>query len=423
MDPADLTAIAARARIAAGQLTPAALMEACLARIAEREPTLHAMAYLDPALARLGAARARPGALHGLPLGVKDVLDTADMVTEYNSPIWKGHQPRADAGAVAWARAAGAVVVGKTVTTEFATRTPGPTTNPHNPAHTPGGSSSGSAAGVAAGYFPFAFGTQTAGSVIRPAAYCGVVGYKPTYGTIERHGMKLMSFSLDTIGVMARTVADCALLAGAVSGRDLGDPEQAASRPWRIGLCRSHAWDNADAATQTLLLDAATRLRNAGAVVSDIELPPLYTEAAEAHALMMLSESARAMAWELMTARDQLSPALQERLEWGLTHTAEAADAARATFDAARRGFADVTSEFDVLLTPSAPGEAPLGIEWTGEPSFNSLWTGLHVPCVTVPAGMGPAGLPLGLQIVGRQGEDSRTLAAAHWIGSVAANH
>ena len=221
MDPADLTATAARARIAAGQLTPAALMEACLARIAEREPAVQAMAFLDPALARQQAATAHPGPLHGLPLGVKDVLDTAGMPAEYNSPIWRGHRPHADAAAVAWARAAGAAVVGKTVTTEFATREPGPTTNPHNAGHTPGGSSSGSAAGVAAGYFPFAYGTQTAGSIIRPAAYCGVVGYKPSYGTIDRHGMKLMAFSLDTVGVMARSVADCALLAGAVARRDL----------------------------------------------------------------------------------------------------------------------------------------------------------------------------------------------------------
>ena len=219
MDLADLTATAARARIQAGQLTPAELMEACLARVAEREPVLRALAYLDPALARASAAAARPGPLHGLPLGVKDVLDTADMPAEYNSPIWRGNRPRADAAAVAWARAAGAAVLGKTVTTEFATRFPGPTANPHNPAHTPGGSSSGSAAGVAAGYFPFAYGTQTAGSVIRPAAYCGIVGYKPSYGTIERHGMKLMSFSLDTVGVLARTVADCALLVGAVRAR------------------------------------------------------------------------------------------------------------------------------------------------------------------------------------------------------------
>ncbi len=422
MDPADLTATMARARIAAGQLTPAALMEACLARIAAREPVIQAMAFLDPALARRAAAAAGPGALHGLPLGVKDVLDTADMPTGYNSPIWHGHQPRADAGAVAWARAAGAVVLGKTVTTEFATRLPGPTTNPHDPGHTPGGSSSGSAAGVAAGYFPFAYGTQTAGSVIRPAAYCGVVGYKPSYGLIERHGMKLMAFSLDTIGVMARSVADCALLAGAVSGRDLGDPDQAASRSWRIGLCRSPAWANADEPTRALFHDAAKRLGLAGASVVDLDLPPSYAAAAELHPMVMQAESARAMAWEMTAARDRLSSGLRERLEWGLSHPPEVVDAARSTWDAARRGFAAATDAVDVLLTPSAPGEAPASLEWTGDPAFNSLWTALHVPCVTVPAGSGPAGLPLGLQLVGRFGEDRTVLAAAAWIGAMLAS-
>ncbi len=422
MDPADLTATTARALIAAGTLTPAALMEACLARIAAREPVLQAMAFLDPALARKAAVACLPGPLHGLPLGVKDVLDTADMPTGYNSPIWHGHRPRADAGAVAWARAAGAVVLGKTVTTEFATRHPGPTTNPHHPGHTPGGSSSGSAAGVAAGYFPFAYGTQTAGSVIRPAAYCGVVGYKPTYGTIERHGMKLMAFSLDTIGIMARSVPDCALLASAVSGRDLGDPAIAPDRPWRIGLCQSPAWANADATTQTLLHDAPARIRQAGADVSECELPSLYKDAADGHALVMHAESARAMGWEMLHARDKLSAGLREKLEWGLSQPPEALDAARGVFDAARRQFGDVTKAFDVLLTPAAPGEAPAGLDWTGEPSFNALWTGLHVPCVTIPAGTGPNGLPLGLQIVGRSGEDRVALAASRWVGDVLAH-
>jgi Asp-tRNA(Asn)/Glu-tRNA(Gln) amidotransferase A subunit family amidase len=422
MDHADLTATQARSRIAAGQLTPAALMEACLARIAEREPTVRAMAFLDPAQALAGAANARPGPLHGLPLGVKDVLDTADMPTEYNSPIWHGYRPRADAAAVAWARAAGAAVLGKTVTTEFATRQPGPTTNPHNPRHTPGGSSSGSAAGVAAGFFPFAFGTQTAGSVIRPAAYCGVVGYKPSYGTIERHGMKVMAFSLDTIGAMARSVADCALLVGAVSGRDLGDPERTTTPP-RIGVCRSPAWDSADAATQALLHDAADRLRRAGAELVDYELPTLFADALAAHALAMNGESARSMGWELLDHRDQLSAGLRERLEWALSHTVEQVADAVAVQAAARAAFPAAMSGVDVLLTPSAPGEAPEGIGWTGEPAFNSLWTALHVPCVTVPAGTGPAGLPLGIQIVGRVGEDATTLAAAHWVAAALAHH
>ncbi len=422
MDAADLTAAAARAAIAAGRLTPAALMEACLARIAAREPVVRAMAFLDPALASRSAAEARSGPLGGLPLGVKDVLDTADMPTEYNSPIWRGHRPRADAAAVAWARAAGAAVLGKTVTTEFATRQPGPTTNPHNPAHTPGGSSSGSAAGVAAGFFPFAFGTQTAGSVIRPAAYCGVVGFKPSYGTIERHGMKLMSSTLDTVGVMARSVADCALLAGAVSGREFGDPERRAAPP-RIGLCRSPAWEAADPATQGLLHDAASRLRRAGAAVVDRELPPVFAAAADAHAAVMNGESARAMGWEMLAHRDGISAGLRERLKWGLSHSPAQLDAARAALAAARRAFPAAAADVDVLLTPSAPGEAPEGLGWTGEPMFNALWTGLHLPCVTVPAGMGPAGLPLGLQVVGRAGEDAAALAAAHWVGAALAWH
>ena len=414
MDPADLTATAARARIEAGQLTQAALLEACLDRIAAREPALHAMAHLDPAQAR--AATARPGPLHGLPLGVKDVLDTADMPTAYNSPIWANWQPHADASAVASARQAGAIVLGKTVTTEFATRHPGPTTNPHNPAHTPGGSSSGSAAGVAAGYFPFAFGTQTAGSVIRPAAYCGVVGYKPSYNLIERHGMKLMSFSLDTVGVIARSVADCALLTSTLSRRDLGDPETAPSHRLRIGVCRSPAWPSADAATQALLADAATRLSAAGATVVDLELPPLFAAAADAHPIVMNAESARAMAWELANHADRLSDGLRERLEWGLTQTPAALDAALATVAQARAAFAAATAAVDVLLTPAAPGEAPADLGWTGDPAFNSLWTALHVPCVTIPAATGPAGLPLGLQIVAPMGADALALAAARWM-------
>ncbi len=421
MDPADLTATQARSQIATGQLTPAALMEACLGRIAAREPMVRAMAFLDPDAARHAASAARPGPLHGLPLGVKDVLDTSDMPTEYNSPIWHGHRPRADAAAVAWARAAGAVVLGKTVTTEFATREPGPTTNPHNPGHTPGGSSSGSAAGVAAGYFPFAYGTQTAGSVIRPAAYCGVVGFKPSYGTIDRNGMKLMAFSLDTVGAMARSVADCALLVGSVAGNDLGNPERQIAPP-RIALCQSPAWPAADAATQALLHDAAERLRRAGARVTALTLPPVFQAAADAHPVVMNAESARSMGWELLCHRDGLSAGLREKLEWGLSQLGQL-PAARAALCGAREAFAPVTDGVDVLLTPSAPGEAPAGLGWTGDPAFNSLWTAIHVPCVTVPAGTGPAGLPLGVQLVGRVGEDARVLAAAHWVGAALAWH
>lgn len=420
-DPSRLTATEAAALIRSGKLRPEALMEASLARIADREPTVHAFAFLDPSAARTSASTALPGPLHGLPLGVKDVLDTADMPSEYGSPIWHGWRPRADAAAVAAARAAGAAVIGKTVTTEFATRKPGPTANPANPAHTPGGSSSGSAAGVADFFFPFAFGTQTAGSVIRPAAFCGVVGFKPSFGLISRAGMKLMSDSLDTIGVIARSTADCALLAAAVSGADLGDPDRALPRPPRIGLCRSPSWPHAAPETDSLFASVAKTLARAGAHLADRELPEPIPRLAEAHPIVMNAESARALAWELAHARARISDQLLDRLDFGLAQSAATLAAARATFLESRNAFPAAMEDLDILLTPSAPGEAPEGLGCTGDPVFNFIWTSLHLPCVTVPAGTGPRGLPLGIQIVGRAGEDRATLAWAAWVASALA--
>jgi Asp-tRNA(Asn)/Glu-tRNA(Gln) amidotransferase A subunit family amidase len=313
------------------------------------------------------------------------------------------------------------VVIGKTVTTEYATRKPGPTGNPHNLAHTPGGSSSGSAAGVAAGFFPLAYGTQTAGSVIRPAAYCGVAGYKPTFGMINRFGMKLMSESLDTVGVMARSVADCALFAGAVAGRDLGDPDMRPDRAPRIGICRSPAWDKAAPETQALLPRVAAALARAGASVVDRELSPDVAAIAEAHPVVMNGESARALGWELANAREQISEGLRERLEFGLSRSEAEVEAAHQVFDHAQRAFPLGMEGLDALVTPSAPGQAPAGLEWTGDPVFNLIWTSLHVPCVTVPAGTGPDGLPLGIQIVTRTGEDRQALAWAQWVAAAIA--
>jgi Asp-tRNA(Asn)/Glu-tRNA(Gln) amidotransferase A subunit family amidase len=417
-DPTRLTATQATRLIANGALSPVELAEACLERLAVRDPELRCMAYVDPEAVRRAAGAAPPGRLHGLPIGVKDVLDTADFPTEYNSPIWRGHRPRADCAAVAWTRAAGGVVIGKTVTTEFATRHPGPTKNPHNHEHTPGGSSSGSAAGVADFCFPLAFGTQTAGSIIRPAAYCGVVGYKPSFGTISRIGMKLMSDSLDTVGVMARTVADCALFAGAVAGRDFGDPERHPGAAPRVGVCRTPFWESADGATQALLEQVTGVLARAGAAIQARELPPIYAALAEAQPLVMNAESARALGWEMIQHRDQLSETLRERMEWGLAQPPAAVDAARATFASLQAQFPAVMEGVDILLTPSAPGEAPKGLGRTGEPIFNALWTAVHVPCVTVPAGAGSMGLPLGIQIVGRLGEDRQVLAWAQWVAA-----
>jgi amidase len=416
MNPASLTATEAAALILAGKLAPVALMEATLDHIARRDPTVRAFAHLDPAQALANAAAARPGPLHGIPIGIKDVLDTADMPSQYGSPIWAGWQPRADSAPVAWAKAAGGVVLGKTVTTEFATRAPGPTTNPANHEHTPGGSSSGSAAGVGAGLFPLAYGTQTAGSVIRPAAFCGAVGYKPSFGTISRIGMKIMSDSLDTIGVIARTVADCALFAAAVSGKDLGDPDTRPARAPRIGICLSPAWPTAAPETEMLFSRAAAALAKAGATVTACELPAMFHALTEAHPIVMNSESARALGWELATRPDLLTEGLRERMQFGLDQTEQAITQAYRTFAETQQAFPDAMGDLDILVTPSAPGEAPKGLEWTGDPAFNAIWTALHVPCVTVPAGQGRNGLPLGIQIVGRRGDDKAVLAWARWV-------
>ena len=417
-DPNRLTATELVRRIRAGTLSPVDLMESCLDQIAAREPEVRAFAHFDAEAARRAARSAPAGPLHGLPVGVKDVLDTADMPSGYGSPIWEGWRPRADAAAVAWTRAAGGVVIGKTVTTEFATRKPGPTGNPRNLKHTPGGSSSGSAAGVADCFFPLAFGSQTAGSVIRPAAFCGVVGYKPTFGMISRVGSKLMSDSLDTVGVMARSVADCALFAAAVSGRPLGDPDVAPGRPPFVGVCRTHLWNKADEETQALLARVAETLARAGATVEDRDLPPECAALEIAHPIVMNVESARAMGWELANARERISDQLLDRLDFGLAQTDQAVAEAYEVFARSQQAFPAAIDGLDILITPSAPGEAPEGLDWTGDPVFNFIWTSLHVPCVTVPAGTGRNGLPLGVQIVARWGEDKQALAWAQWVAA-----
>jgi amidase len=415
-DPADLSATEAARRIDAGRLRPEALLEACLDRVAARDDTVRAFAHLDPALARTALAHPREGLLAGLPLGVKDVLDTADQPSEYGSPIWHGHRPRADASAVAAARGAGGIVLGKTVTTEFATRRPGPTTNPHEAARTPGGSSSGSAAGVAAGFFPLAFGTQTAGSVLRPAAYCGVAGFKPSFGLVHRAGMKVMSESLDTIGVFGRGVADCALLAQAVTGLDLGDPQRATGAAPRLAVCAGPGGEALPAETLALLEEVATACASAGARVSRVALPPALLAAQEAHPVVMNAESLQALAWERMAHPAALSPVLREKLDWAATLPAPTLLEGRAAFAAARFAFAEMMADYDAVLTPAAPGEAPQGLAWTGDPICNALWTALHGPCISIPAGRGPAGMPMGVQLVAPFGQDRALLGWAGWL-------
>ncbi len=392
-----LSATEAARKLAAREITAVALLSACLERIAEREPAVHAWTFLDSggALQRARALDAQPssGLLHGLPIAVKDLFDTFDMPTSYGSPIYAEHRPAADAACVALARAAGAIVVGKTVTTEFATFHPGPTCNPHNPAHTPGGSSSGSAAAVADWMVPLGFASQTAGSIVRPAAFCGVVGYKPTYGTVNRVGVKMISDTLDTIGVLARSVPDAALFVGALSGRRELLIERALDRAPRIGLCRTYEWSRASPETHAAFDDAALRLGQAGASVRDVALPPPFAGLVDAQLAIMVHEVAKSLSHEWLVHRRQLSREMVAMIEAGLAVTPERYDAARALARSSRAALADVFDGIDVLIAPSTVGEAPQGIEATGDPLFNRMWTLLHVPCVHLPVGRGPRGL------------------------------
>ena len=420
MSPAyELSAAEAARRIARGQLTSEALVAACLDRIAAREPAVLAWAFLDPELA-LGQARTLDreparGPLHGVPVGIKDIFDTADMPTEYGSPIHRGYRPKWDAACVALLRRAGCVILGKTVTTEFAHVHPGKTRNPHNPAHTPGGSSSGSAAGVADHMVPLALGTQTGGSIIRPGAFCGTVACKPSFNSINRAGLKFAAESLDTIGVFARSAEDAALGLHVLSGRDVPDFKQAPGRKPRVGLCRTPRWRDADAATHAAIERAAAQLAKAGARVAEFELPEGCAELFEEHGKIMNYESARALAWEYLNHPDQISATLRPRIEQGWKITREAYDAARLLARDCRRRLAARMTDFDFLVTPSAPGEAPGTLETTGDSVFNRVWTLLGVPCVTLPCASGPHGLPLGAQLVGPFDGDSTLLAWAHW--------
>ena len=416
-----LSATEAVARIAAGTLTAEQLVRDCLDRIAEREPAVHAWAHLDPALA-IAQARAVDamscGLLRGVPIGVKDIIDTHDMPTGHNSPIFAGKVPFGDAACVALSRGENAVIMGKTVTTEFANRHPGPTTNPHNPGHTPGGSSSGSAAAVADGHVPLAFGTQTGGSVIRPAAYCGVIGYKPTFGDFSRVGIKMQSHSLDTLGLMARTLDDIALFRAVVLKLPPVPIDRSIPRP-RIGFCRTPIWGDASPDTHKLLEDTAGRLADKGAAVVDVAFDRAYDDILDDHGAISSWEATRNYADERLrnpgkVSRELMDGSMKRGLEIDLARYA-AAQRKAAAFKAHVDSLFD---RVDALLCPSAPGEAPAGVEYTGDPRFNSIWTLAGTPCVTLPAGTGRAGLPLGIQLVGLRHADDRLLSTAAWVAA-----
>jgi Asp-tRNA(Asn)/Glu-tRNA(Gln) amidotransferase A subunit family amidase len=403
-------------RLDAGEIKPRAIVELCAEAIAVRESEISAFVALDIEAARRAAERPRLNSLplRGLPVGIKDIYDTADLPTQYGSPIYAGYRPRADAAAVTLARRAGGVVLGKTVTTEFASLVPSATRNPRNLAHTPGGSSSGSAAAVAAAMLPIAFGSQTAGSVIRPAAFCGVAGFKPSYRLIPTVGMKCYAWHLDTVGLFAASVADVAYAATAITERPLRVDEKAPAAP-RLGVLRTHLWQKASAAMHAAVDTTARAAEANGATVTDLEMPEILQEAYRAQFVIQDFEAFRSLAFEYDNHRDQIGPPLREQLDRAAAITVKDYDAARRTASRARRSLGDFMRDVDVILTPSAPGAAPRGFGSTGDPVFNRLWTLMGTPCVNVP-GLSEGELPLGVQIVGDFGCDREALEAALFV-------
>ena len=415
----EMTATEIASAIDGGTTTCEAVVRACLDRIAAREPQVQAWSHLDPGQAQ-AAARAydrnpKRGPIGGVPFGIKDIIDTADMPTEWGTPIHRGRQAGRDAACVALSRKAGGVALGKTVTTEFANLHAGKTRNPHDPARTPAGSSSGSAAAVADFMVPIAIGTQTTGSTIRPASFCGVFGYRPTYGEHRMHGVMEASGSLDTLGILARSVEDVALYRDVMLGippepiSDLGGPP-------RIGLCRSHVWNEIEPTTRRLVEGAADTLARAGATVSDFELPEDFARLNDAHRTISSFEFARTFTWEIENHWDEISDTLRGgRLKDGLSGTFERYIAAKTLAEDCRRRLDAFWGEHDVLLTPAAFGEATVGtFAFAGVPLYQ-LWTILHVPALSLPVFKGPNGLPVGAQFLAKRHDDRKLFACARW--------
>jgi Asp-tRNA(Asn)/Glu-tRNA(Gln) amidotransferase A subunit family amidase len=431
-----LSAAEAARQISSGVLTSEELVQACLARVRSREPQVQAWTFLDEEYA-LQQARAadelrrsgRPtGPLHGVPVGLKDIIDTADMPTENGCALHKGRAPRADAAVVAMLRAAGAVILGKTVTTECAYFSPGKTRNPHNPEHTPGGSSSGSAAAVAAGMVPLALGSQTAGSTIRPGSFCGVYAFKPTHGLIPRTGMLQLSRTLDHVGLFAGALADIALLAEQLAGYDEGDPD---SRPRArvpflqtlaeeppiepmLAFIKTPHWERADPDTQEAFGELVEAL---GGRIEEVDLQPSAAQGWDWHRTVLEAEMASNFEREWLAGRDQLSPQLTSLLARG--REVKAIDYQRALRAVPHliAGFDELfTERYDAIVTPAALGTAPKGLGATGDPVFCSLWTLTGMPAISLPLMQGANGLPLGVQLVGRRGFDARLLRTARWV-------
>lgn len=421
-DLAEWSASALAPLLATGQLTVERVARSCLERVQRSEADVRAWAHLAPdaviAQARALDLAGPRGPLFGIPVGVKDVILTKDMPTQYNSPIYQGFQPAVDAACVATLRAAGALIFGKTETVEFAaTGRPAPTRNPHDLARTPGGSSSGSGAAVAGFHVPVALGTQTGGSIIRPASYCGVYGFKPTWNLVSREGAKMFAASLDTVGWFARSAADLALML------QLFDPAPAPP-PFtvtgaRIALCHSPVWDQADADTRTAMATAAERLRSAGAIVTDLVLPAPFADLPAAQLLIMRSEARSAFLANYRSHAADLHDSLRAMVENECGITRAQLCAAYDLAASCRRDFDRIAADVDAILTPSTVGCAPIGLSATGPLTFNAIWSLLQVPVANVPGLTGNEGLPVGLSLVGARFSDHRVLAAAGSLGAI----
>jgi Asp-tRNA(Asn)/Glu-tRNA(Gln) amidotransferase A subunit family amidase len=412
MSSANLSASQALHRLRERDLSAEDLVRACLARIAERDEVVKAWVAIDreDALAqarRIDSMRERPP-LCGLPVGIKDLIDTQDLPTTYGSPIYSNHRPERDAACVRALREAGAVILGKTVTTEFAVFSPGPTRNPRDPSRTPGGSSSGSAAAVADFMVPAALGSQTAASVIRPGSFCGVVAMKPTFGALPLEGVHPLSPSLDTLGAFVREVEDLPPLLGTMMPLAIAPLDEP-----RLALCRTELWDRAEPSTRAAVEQAAAGLERSGAQVREIELGPSFRGLADAQIAIMGAEAVKALHLE---PEAQLSPRMREFLQQGSSVTPERLRAAHEQAERCRRELSQVFAGLDAVLTPAVVGEAPVGLGSTGDPIFSRIWTLLHVPDISLPVLRGPAGLPVGLQLVAPIGADARLVAAAKWI-------
>jgi amidase len=406
------------AQIATGALTAQALAETALARARRVEPVVHAFACLDPAHVLRAAAecdRTTGGALRGVPIGVKDIIDTAALPTELGSPLCVGRAPARDAACVAQLRAAGAYVFGKTVTTAYAFLDPGPTANPWNVAHTPGGSSSGSAAAVAAGVVPAALGTQTNGSVIRPAAYCGVVGFKPTYGRADFTGAHVFSGTFDTLGTFTRSVADAALVAGVLAGTSLAPRSDGP----RLAFLAGFPWAMPEGEAREALAATAVQLRLAGATVTPVTFPEAWQDAHRLHRTIMLYEGAQALGPVQAAHRARLAPLVNAALDEG--HAIAEADyrAALAHREQAIEYFTEWLAAYDAVLSPAALAPAPLGLGSTGDPGCCTLWSLTGFPALALPSGFSAAGLPLAIQLAAGRNRDDALLAVGAWCEPV----